>query len=74
MSHRASPKCNSDGLRAEQIRSLLAAKGALAQRYADAALRIMRINDRVQTLGYGIEAGAENQEDEAEQAALLLSS
>ena len=52
---------------------LLAAKEALAQRNADAALRITRINDRIETLSYGIEAGEASGEDEAEQAALQLS-
>lgn len=51
---------------------LLAAREALAQRNADAALRITRINDRIETLSYGIEAGEASAEDEAEQAALQL--
>ncbi len=52
---------------------LLAAKEALLQRNSDAALRITRINDRIETLSYGIEAGEASEEDEAEQAALQLS-
>jgi len=58
---------------AARTAEMLAAKGALAQRNADAALRITRIEDRIKTLGYGIEADAASEEDEAEQAALLLS-
>lgn len=58
---------------AARAAELLAAKGALAQRNTDAALRITRINDRIETLSYGIEVGAASEEDEAEQAALLLS-
>lgn len=58
---------------AARAAEMLAAKGALAQRNADAALRITRIEDRIKTLGYGIEAGAASEEDEAEQAVLLLS-
>ena len=58
---------------AARAAELHAAKGALAQRNADAALHITRIEDRIKTLGYGIEAGAASEEDEAEQAALLLS-
>ncbi|MCH4880103.1 hypothetical protein EQV97_22345 [Pseudomonas sp. TMW22090] len=52
---------------------LLAAKESLVQRNTDAALRITRINDRIETLSYGIEAGEASEEDEAEQALLQLS-
>nr|WP_314533564.1 phage tail protein [uncultured Pseudomonas sp.] len=52
---------------------LLAAKESLVRRNTDAALRITRINDRIETLSYGIEAGEASEEDEAEQAALQLS-
>lgn len=58
---------------AEREAELLATKSALAQRNASAALRITRIEDRIKTLGYGIEAGKATEVDEAEQAALLLS-
>lgn len=51
----------------------LAARAALAQLNTAAALRITRINDRIETLSYGIEAGEASEEDEAEQAALQLS-
>jgi hypothetical protein len=48
-------------------------KAALAVRNAQAAAQIARIQDRIDTLGYGIDAGEATEEDEAEQAALLLS-
>ena len=35
--------------------------------------QIARIQDRIDTIGYGIEAGEATPEDEAEQAALMLS-
>ncbi|MNG29323.1 hypothetical protein D3C84_1147340 [compost metagenome] len=35
--------------------------------------QIARIQDRIDTLGYGIDAGEASAEDEAEQAALLVS-
>ena len=52
---------------------LLAAKESLVQRNTDAALRITRINDRIETLSYGIEAEKATEADVAEQAALLIS-
>lgn len=58
---------------AARASELLAAKSALAQRNTDAALRITRINGRIETLSYGIEAGEASEEDEAEQAALQIS-
>lgn len=59
----------------ENVRAaaLLAAKCALSQRNTDAGLRITRIDDRIKTLSYGIEAGKATEADEAEQTALLLS-
>ncbi len=52
---------------------LLLAKTELASRNSTAAAQIDRIADRVETLGYGIEAGEATPEDEAEHAALTLS-
>jgi hypothetical protein len=47
-------------------------KAELAIRNAKAATQIARIQDRIDTLGYGIDAGEAAEEDEAEQAALVL--
>jgi hypothetical protein len=47
-------------------------KAELAERNAKAVAQIARIQDRVDTLGYGIDAGEATEEDEAEQAALLI--
>jgi hypothetical protein len=58
---------------AARAAEFMVAKAALAQRNTDAALRITRINDRIETLSYGIEAGEASEEDEAEQAALQVS-
>ena len=52
---------------------LVAMKADLAARNAEAATQIARIQDRVDTLGYGIDAGEATEEDEAEQAALMIS-
>lgn len=49
------------------------ARTELAARNAGAALQIARIQDRVDTLGYGIDSGEATAEDEAELAALTLS-
>ena len=58
---------------AEKRAALLAlAKTELTERNAMAALQIGRIQDRIDTLGYGIDAGEATAEDEAEQAALLI--
>ncbi|WP_310053387.1 phage tail protein [Pseudomonas fluorescens] len=51
---------------------LAAAKLELSARNAVAAFQIARIQDRIDTIGYGIEAGEASEEDEAEQAALIL--
>jgi hypothetical protein len=53
--------------------ALAAAKAVLAERNAQANSQIARIQDRIDTLGYGIDAGEATEEDEAEQAALLIS-
>lgn len=45
-------------------------KSELAERNARAASQISRIQDRIDTLGYGIEIGEATSEEEAEQAAL----
>ncbi|WP_051423554.1 hypothetical protein [Pseudomonas chlororaphis] len=58
---------------AEALAERLAeSKAQLAARNATAAAQIDRITDRIETLGYGIEAGEATPEDEAEQAALIV--
>jgi hypothetical protein len=52
---------------------LVAMKAELAARNAQCVLQITRIQDRIDTIGYGIEAGDATEEDEAEQAALMVS-
>lgn len=49
---------------------LAAMKSDLAERNARGATQISRIQDRIDTLGYGIEIGEATPEEEAEQAAL----
>ncbi|VVN87270.1 hypothetical protein PS718_01594 [Pseudomonas fluorescens] len=56
---------------AVQAAQLAGAKAELAAKNAKAVAQIARIQDRVDTLGYGIDAGEATEEDEAEQAALL---
>jgi len=46
-------------------------KSELAERNTRAATQISRIQDRIETLGYGIEIGEATPEEEAEQAALV---
>jgi hypothetical protein len=53
--------------------ALAAAKATLASHNAQAIFQIARIQDRVDTLGYGIDIGEATEEEEAEQASLLLS-
>jgi hypothetical protein len=53
--------------------ALALAKVELAARNSSAVVQIARIQDRVDTLGYGIDAGEATEEDEAEQTALLVS-
>ncbi|RON33885.1 phage tail protein [Pseudomonas brassicacearum] len=48
-------------------------KAELAIRNAKAATQIARIQDRIDTLGYGVDAGEVTAEDEAELAALTIS-
>ncbi|WP_339504171.1 phage tail protein [Pseudomonas sp. RL_105y_Pfl2_101] len=50
---------------------LAAMKSGLAERNTRAAMQISRIQDRIDTLGYGIEIGEATPEEEAEQAALV---
>ncbi len=52
---------------------LIAAKTLWADRNGNAAEQIVRIQDRIDTLGYGIAAGEATEEDEIEQAALIIS-
>jgi hypothetical protein len=49
------------------------AKAELSARNSFAAVQIARIQDRVDTLGYGVDAGEATEEDEAELAALTIS-
>jgi len=51
---------------------LAAAKAELAARNNKAVTQIARIQDRIDTIGFGIDIGEATEEDEAEQAALLL--
>lgn len=51
---------------------LAEAKAELAAKNAKSVAQITRIQDRIETLGYGIDAGEATEEDETEQAALLL--
>jgi len=48
-------------------------KTDLASRNSKAAAQIAAIQDRVDTLGYGIDSGEATAEDEAEQAVLMIS-
>lgn len=52
--------------------ALALAKVDLSARNSSAAVQIARIQDRIDTLGYGIDVGEATEEDESEQAALLL--
>ncbi|PBP71916.1 phage tail protein [Pseudomonas syringae] len=53
-----------------EARSLAKAKSDLLERSSAAAQQIARIQDRIETLGYGIEAGDATEEEETEAAAL----
>ena len=55
---------------ASEARSLAKAKSDLLERSSAAAQQIARIQDRIETLGYGIEAGEATEEEETEAAAL----
>lgn len=52
---------------------LMEVKAELAAKNAGAVAQIARIQDRIDTLGYGIDAGDGTEDDEAEQAALMAS-
>ena len=55
-----------------QAAQLAAAKVELSGRNIKALAQIARIQERIDTIGFGIEAGEATKEDEAEQAALLI--
>ncbi|PHN43474.1 phage tail protein [Pseudomonas syringae] len=55
---------------ATEARSLAKAKSDLLERSSAAAQQIARIQDRIETLGYGIEAGDATEEEETEAASL----
>ncbi|KFE48024.1 hypothetical protein [Pseudomonas congelans] len=55
---------------AQASRDLALAKIDLAARNSAAAAQIVRIQDRIETLGYGIEAGDATEEEEREASAL----
>lgn len=51
---------------------LVAAKAELSAKNAAALTQISRIQDRIDTIGFGIDIGEATEDDEAEQAALLI--
>jgi hypothetical protein len=55
-----------------QAAELAAAKTLLASRNAQAIAQISRIQDRIDTINFGIDIGEATAEDEVEQAALTL--
>jgi multidrug efflux pump subunit AcrA (membrane-fusion protein) len=57
---------------AVQAAQLAEAKAELARRNSKALAQIARIQERVDTIGFGIEVGEATEEDESEQAALLI--
>lgn len=57
---------------AAQAAQLAQAKSELSARNLKAVTQIARIQDRIDTLGYGIDVGEATEEDEAEQAALIV--
>ncbi|KDD65296.1 tail fiber assembly protein [Pseudomonas mandelii PD30] len=57
---------------AAQAVQLAASKSELSARNTKSVAQIARIQDRIDTLGYGIDAGQATEEDEAEQAALIV--
>ena len=57
---------------AVQAAQLAAAKAELSGRNIKALAQIARIQERIDTIGFGIEVGEATEEDEAEQAALLI--
>lgn len=63
-------KAMKDAVQAAEALAL--AKAELAARNSAAVSQIARIQDRIDTIGFGIEVGEATAEDEAEQAALLV--
>lgn len=63
-------KAMKDALLASEVQNL--AKAELAARNSTALSQIARIQDRVDTIGFGIEVGEATDEDIAEQASLLI--
>ncbi len=57
---------------AVQAAQLAAEKAELSARNVRALAQIARIQDRVDTIGFGIDIGEATAEDEAEQSALLI--
>ncbi|UZJ58187.1 phage tail protein [Pseudomonas sp. KU26590] len=58
---------------AAAAQAFAAAKVILVSRNAAASEQIRRVQDRIDTLGYGIDIGAATEQDEVELAALTLS-
>jgi hypothetical protein len=57
---------------AAQAAQLAAAKAELSGRNIKALAQIARIQERIDTIGFGIEVGEATEADEAEQAALMI--
>lgn len=57
---------------AAQAEQLAVTKAKLTARNTNALAQITRIQERIDTIGFGIEIGEATAEDEAEQAALLI--
>ena len=57
---------------AAQAAQLAAAKAELSARNSKALFQLARIQERIDTIGFGIDIGEATEEDEAEQAALLV--
>ncbi|MHC8300659.1 phage tail protein [Pseudomonas sp. ZS1P83] len=55
-----------------QAAQLAEAKAELATKNSKAVTQIARVHDRVNTIGYGIDAGEATEADVAEQAALIV--
>ncbi|WP_342622624.1 phage tail protein [Pseudomonas alkylphenolica] len=58
---------------ATAAQALDTAKAELAARNATAAAQIARVQDRLDTLGYGVDIGEATEDDEAELASLTVS-
>jgi len=57
---------------AGQAEQLATARAELSARNNKALVQLARIQERVDTIGFGIDIGEATEEDEAEQAALLM--